>query len=292
MKATPNPFSLSRARRPANSQWPGACARVGGPHGGTASRHVQWTQNILDRFLCNRSMRRRHPQAMIPVFAARAAKHFFQTLQVKNYGSGQRAPMAPQTTILRGINQQNVFHSQSRVEIIRDLRPILLPKVLLATSTAVGGTPRNETRPFLTTPVRALRLAALQHFAAEPDSALRQRRSTRSLRQNPQHASDESSSASSTLLTNIGRKHRRIEAAPPPSMRLRRAVFASPRDSEDIIAARSASAARRQRFDEPDHHHRAARPNEIPFDAAHMTDEVLKQLDRRLVATKERRGRI
>jgi hypothetical protein len=292
MKTTPNRFSLSHRRRTANSLWPGVGLRAVRAHRAAASRHAKWTQSILSRFQPNRRMRRRYPQAMIPVFAARAANHFFQTLQVKNYGGGYTAPMAPQAMILGGINQQNTFHTQSGVEIIRELRPILSPNVQRASSRPFAGTPRNATHPFATTPVRELRLAAWQHFAAESDSAPAQRKFARFLRQRPQQAIDESTSASHKLLSNIGRKHRRIEVTPPASMRARRAVFASPRDSEDIVAARSASTARGARFDEPDPHQRTPRASEIPFDAARMTDEVLKQLDRRLVAAKERRGRI
>jgi hypothetical protein len=292
MKTTPNRFSLNRGRRSANNSRPGTGLRGVRTYGAGALRHTAWTQSILSRFLSNRSIRRRYPQAMIPVFAARAANHFFQTLQVKNYGGGYTAPIAPQAMILGGINQQNTFHTQSRVEIIRELRPILSPHVQLASSRPFAGTPRNGTLPFATTAVRGLRLADSQHFAAEADSAPAQRKLMRFLRQSSQQANDESPSASPTLFSNIGRKHRRIEMTPPASMRARRAVFAPPSDSEDIVAARSANTARRSHFDEPDPQRRTPRANEISFDAARMTDEVLKQIDRRLVAAKERRGRI
>jgi hypothetical protein len=291
MKATRKQFSPSRGEGAVIGRWVGLCRLVGRSREAFASRHARWTENILAHSRCSRSMRRRNLQTMIPVFGTRPSNQFFQRLHVKNYGAGPTAPMVSHSRLFDRTNQRNVFHTESRVEVIRGLRPILSPEVSLAARKSLTGTPRNDTHPRIGF-AHASRLTLPQYFGTEPESANPARKRTRVLQQNPQTLAGELSVAAPMFVSKIGKKHRRIEAAPPPSMRAPRAVFASTRDSEEILAARAAGGSRRQRLEEPDHRYRAPGPNDAPFDATRMTDEILKQLDRRLVAAKERRGRI
>jgi hypothetical protein len=294
MPSRPNQFSRSGIARHANRSRMCAGARIAGwlVAAPGFSRHARWTQNILVRLLGKRSARGRTLQAMIPVFAARPSTSVFQTLHVKNVGRGQTTPSAPQTTIVQDASVNNYFATRSPVEVMRDPRVVLVPKVLLAAETVPRGAARNSARSLAWAHERPLRVAIGQRVEDGSGFGQPSSRSSRVVRQQRPQGFGEPVALTSALVTNIGRKHRRIEAAPPTAERARRAFFVAARESEDVVPGRNAGGARRHSFDEPDRQHRPQAQGVVPFDATRMTDEILKQLDRRLVAAKERRGRI
>jgi len=97
-----------------------------------------------------------------------------------------------------------------------------------------------------------------------------------------------------SVVGRIGQKHRRVEEyrlIERRELHLKRDEMQIP-GSTTVLAERPQSRPRARRLaleDEP----RSARPAAQPVvDATRITDEVLKQLDRRLVAARERMGKI
>ena len=107
-------------------------------------------------------------------------------------------------------------------------------------------------------------------------------------------AAQESGARRRSLSTSVSRAHRRIEESVPPSPRthIRAPAPATPSErntseGRPMVASRKSGRAELQ----PQSVSSPARP-EFPFDVVRMTDEILKQLDRRMIGARERMGKI
>lgn len=310
MKATPNRSFLRLARRADSQRWAASRPRIG-RLAGVVPRHARWAQQLLARVMHRRTGRGWFPETMIAALAGRAPIYLLQRFMTDTWNVTQSAaPPAPGKEGFRmrdrvvpirgeqGVHAvvQNFFPVQFRREATREPSTVLSPMILMPSQLVPGLVVRDRLETLSAGSASSLRRRRMRREAGSETAGgplLLSRK--RSVAANSPEGGEELPWGAGNVLANLARKHRRVESPAPAAIGAQTAVVAAtPRYSEETTAAnRDAAAARQARVGEHEMEQgNTSRRTEVPFDATRITDEVLKQLDRRIVAAKERRGRI
>jgi hypothetical protein len=285
------------AKRPLGKPWAPASSQAPG----AASRHLRWAEGIASkRVRCSRWLGL-HPEAMTLTQPFRQRILRLQTM-LRHSHSETRLLYSP-------MQERKAASPAGPNSHLEDRRPFsVLPQIIVERSRSLisfvreilrGSTPmamsvaavqRNRTLEFVDK-IATPRLSRSTIEGATVPLALSsaRRRSTHKMSQ-----SDETDST--TLPERVLRKHRRIETR--PLLRSREStsqiVPALMPETSSVIHRAPTHRPAQQRFDTPtepasrEHSVRQA-PN---INVAQITDAVLQQLDRRLIAARERMGRI
>jgi hypothetical protein len=309
MKAMPNRFFLRMARRAESRGWAASRLRIA-RRAGVVPPHGRWAQQLLARVTHRRPGRGAFPEAMIAALVGRAPVYLLQRFTADTWNVTRSAALpAPRqegfrvpgrVVQIRGAQGahpvvQNFFPMQFRREVTREPGTAISPMIRMPSALVASLAVRNRREMLSGEASSNLRR---KRFRREADSEaagplLLSRK--RSVVANSPERAEELLFGASSVLGNVAKKHRRVESPAPPAMRAQTAVVAAGRRyfEEEPAVSRGAAAARKPRLGESavDHGNTIHRA-EVPLDATRITDEVLKQLDRRIVAAKERRGRI
>lgn len=308
MKATPNRSFLRLARRADSQRWAASRPRIG-RLAGVVPRHARWAQQLLARVMHRRTGRGWFPETMIAALAGRAPIYLLQRFMTDTWNVTQSAaPPAPDKEGFRmrdrvvpirgeqGVHAvvQNFFPVQFRREATREPSTVLSPMILMPSQLVPGLVVRDRLETLSAEPTSSLRRRGMRREArSEEVEPLRLSRKRAVVTNSPEDA-EEFPFGAGKVHANVAKKHRRVESPAPPAMgRQTTVVAAAPRHPKEATAAnRGAATARKPRVESQADQSNTSRRPEIPFDATRITDEVLKQLDRRIIAAKERRGRI
>lgn len=274
------------------------------------SRNLAWTLNFLDR-LVHRSRRTGvHREPMILAHVARSyillrtLLQQFQTVTQTIFDAAtspvQFASMQSTPTVSVSRRVETVVR-QATVEPIHvsGLRarwqPVKNSGAMLAVSVAAED---NWPTLLISKPIQVLRSQPTleRRFRQTPVFSPVSERGLIQPRLSPQDEVDEPDSGALTIPAHVARKHRRVE--PCPYALVHEGVALSqtmPMSSETMKRQKPGVLQRAQQYQPPGSHYERfpARSQQEPaLNVSRITDEVLKQLDRRLVAARERMGRI
>jgi hypothetical protein len=281
-----------------------------GVRSGRLPWHARWAQQIVGRFRRRGSGTGMHPEAMIMAFAARPWNFYLQNFMANTWvAGGNGALMANQRTFFpsadlelrpQGIREpqslvRNYFSTQVFREFARDARFMRgqVSSVVFSRSDARGnGKAASESAREETEFTRA-RMAGCDSLAAMPLTRFFLRRAP-SVVTAARRSVQESTGGAQELVANITQKHRRIEERRSVMSREPMSLLAPPPAPAiaDGSERRQTLSRRGLTFEAEIDGRSTPQRQEFPFNVARVTDEILKQLDRRVIAVRERMGRI
>jgi hypothetical protein len=290
-------------QRPANRRVrAGACAV------GKVSPHVSWTSRITEKLARRTPWRGIYPEAMILVCAARPWTLLRQTvLQQTHPGMRSRPASTNEYNRLRSGESKRWPKAQPPVAILRQFggEPIRRSTARITTEPVRNRLPqpaifctrleRSRTVEFMQKPAGPQHTRPL-HPDAMPSSPLTLSLANRIPRQQRSARRDEGVEAVTVndVSTRVMRKHRRVEERPFMRVRdLPGRVAPAPVAENPVVIERPRPrlAAKHKSSSELEARNGVLQADRA-VNVAQVTDEVLRQLDRRLVAARERRGRI
>ena len=288
------------AKRPLGKPW----AREGWQAMGCALRHQRWALGITSK-LARRSRRpglHSEPMTLTHPFRRRILR--LQTL-VQHTRSETRlphpavrelkAPGCSAAHLRLEANRQIALPSQNTVERGQSLVSFVR-EILHRTAPATASVA-------LVRPNRTVEFVGKIVTPPIPRSALGKAESVASLTLSPSRRSalgaasrpDESDPSAAALSERVMRRHRRVEARPFVQARgAAPQISPAPAPEPPVVVHRTLARRPAQRFDESiqsDPRQQSA-PQAPNIHIGQITDAVLQQLDRRLIAARERMGRI
>ena len=307
MKWNLNRLSLSRYRREGGRKRMGRqqrIARCGSP----MLWHTRWAERIIGRFARRMSRAAMHPEAMIMAFAARPSSYILQRFLFNTWVTGGNGALSagqgsafrtsgdqPQA---RGVHEpqsvvRNFFSTQFRREIARDAQSVRgqSSQAMFPISGALGGGKMRKQSGGEGTALWRARMSQRDFPGVLPLAGYLTHRTA--LVAPTVQRSEAEIGGVYELVANATQKHRRIEELRLAAGRDPVPTLALPAMSESVatVERRQIQSRRphKSKF-ESEPRHAQARPD-FAFDAARVTDEILKQLDRRVIAARERMGR-
>ena len=267
-----------------------------------ASRHLSWAAGITSKLARRSRWPRSFPAAMTLLHPSRTRILRLQTLIRQTHF---------RTRLYSPIGGQNLIKfNGSDSHVKADLKPALAPQTIIERTTSSAWFVRELMRPGASAAASSAALRRNRTVEFDQIALPRISRSvagsvgssaslalswpTRATTQ-AGHQPGESDSAATALPERVLRRHRRIEARPFLQPRgLVPQVAVAPTLEEPAAIHRAPSRRRAQQVDPPAEAEQRPRsaaqaPN---INVAQITDAVLQQLDRRLIAARERMGRI
>jgi hypothetical protein len=290
-------------RRPANRRVrAGACAV------GKVSPHVSWTSRITEKLARRTPWLGINPEAMILACVARPWILLRQTVLRQIQAGTPTSPASPKEHKGPRSNESNHWlKAQSPLAILRHLagEPIPSSTARLMLESARNCVPqpaifstrlrRNSAVEFAEKPAGLQRTRPL-HGDAIPSRALLLSLANRILvRRRPVRQEEVTEEVRvNDVSTRVMRKHRRVEERPFMRVRdLTGRLAPAPAAENPVVIERPRPrlAAKHKPSSELEPRNGVSQADRA-VNMAQVTDEVLRQLDRRLVAARERRGRI
>jgi hypothetical protein len=270
---------------------------------GAASRHLRWAAGITSKLARRSRWRGLHPEAMTLLHPSRMRILRLQTLIRQTHSEAR---------LYSPIGRQNSSKfNGSDLPVKADQKPAPAPRTIIERNNSLTSFVREIMRH--TAPAAASSAAIQRNRTVEFVDKIALPRISRSVLGNigsaaslalssparammqSGHQPDEPDSAAATLPERVLRRHCRIEARPFLQSRgLAPQVVVAPTPEEPTAIHRASARRRAQQFDVPAEtgqrsHSALQAPN---VNVAQITDAVLQQLDRRLIAARERMGRI
>jgi hypothetical protein len=292
------PISMRISRK----QWRGKTWEPAGPQAlWAAPRHLRWAARIASKLGRRAPWRGLHSEAMTLAHPLRTRVLRLQTLfhrfhsQTRLLHSPERKQNATQAVERQPDRSRSLLPAPPAV-VERNLPVLSFVREIVQHSAPEVSCrniiQRNRTVEFVERVV-APRLSRTMHAVSSPETSLASMPSGRATIQPTRQPSQSDSAA--TLPDRVLRNHRRVEAR--PFLRARDAapqILPSAVPEEPAVIHRTPARRRVRQFDSPTEP--APRQHIAPqaphIDVAQITDAVLQQLDRRLIAARERMGRI